>query len=137
MAEKIPVNKRKLIVEILVIAAVIMFPYAVQFFSWLMVQPTGIDPYGDEKVLFRKVEEFDYEGGNREKMLVELNDATRAVGSRPVKYFFNMYAKAKYLCNVSRYAECADVADAAIGYGPTQEYVDEVVKLRDYADDQK
>lgn len=134
MATKFRVNKKRFVIELCAILLVASIFPMTKFVTWFLRQPLYQDPFSKQKDLYQKVLEFDYENGNHANLVKNLEKATESAGSEPVRYFFNLYAKATYYCRIEEYQKCSSAIDAAKNYYPTEEYLNDILILQESAD---
>ena len=124
------INKKKLILEIAVIILIVCLPSIINFSSWFLKQPIGErEKYDDESSLYQEVVNFDYDQGNREELEQRLEVATSQIRD-PIQYFFNIYAKATYYCNIGDYETCYASLEKANDFCPSKDYCRAAEELR-------
>ncbi len=122
MAEKtkLKINKLRLIKELLVIFAIVFAVFLIRFLPWLVEQPiVRSDPYEKYQVLLTEVEGYDYSKGANSDLEKRLDSHTQTAGSDPVKYYYNLKAKALYYQNLNKFSFSNSVLDIAIRFAPT------------------
>ena len=133
MSQKIKICWKKLIIEVVIICCLVSLPSLINFLSWFLRQPVGErEQYNKYKDLYNEVLAFDYENGDRSAIENKIDNATRQI-REPILYFFNLYAKATYYCNLGDYQICYDSLEKAADFCPSKDYCRQALELHDFA----
>jgi tetratricopeptide (TPR) repeat protein len=127
------INCRKLALELGIIGVVVVGVSLPSFIPWLFAQPipwAPSDPDEEYNDLLRRVEGFDYENGDRVRLERDLDIATSRIGTKPRRYFFNLWAKALYYYRMGNYDVAVANLDRALDFGTSSSaYVADLYEL--------
>jgi hypothetical protein len=110
------VNKKRLTIELSIVGFILAIVFVPKL--WGVIFPPPSDPYWRFQTLLNKVQNFDFENGDRTKLWEEIERKTASIDSRVVTYHFNMMAKALYLYNISDHYASISTLDIALDFAP-------------------
>jgi tetratricopeptide (TPR) repeat protein len=124
MKSQTNINTKKLAIELLITLSIIFIISLHSFLPWFFAQPipwANSDPYDPYKALLHDVEQFDYYSGDHAAMRSRLDTAVSSINSDPVKYYFNLKAKALYYYHTGDHDTSISTLKEAINYAPTHQ----------------
>ena len=115
------INKKRLKIELTILGIMVFGVILWRFLPWFFVQPVPVtsDLYGEYKILYNSVMDYDFSKGPSIELEKRLDRAINGNGTS-LQLYYNLKARIEYNYHLERYEAVLEDIEQAKNYAPIE-----------------